>query len=148
MTGPRFQPQIPALPARVLDMSLELRVDRIVAGRKTSFTVDHGSHFLPVNFLLWPYSRLRTRHQGGLWSSLKAKNQPSITLSIWKISPHTLIPHIAQVLNGIPRETSIIQIGSLYYHTPPSIQSLYSACRWHLDSPYASPLTFPWIYPP
>ena len=34
---------------------------------------------LSLNFLLGPNSRLRTHNQGGLWSFLKAKNQPSIT---------------------------------------------------------------------
>ena len=99
----------------------------------------HWSHFLSLNFLLWPNSRLRTHNQGGLWNSPKAKNQPSITLSIWKIDTYTLIPRNASMPDGTPRERFVIQIGGLYYHTPPLIQSLYSTCRWHLDGPYPSP---------
>ena len=68
--------------------------------------------------LLWPNLRLRTHNQGGLWSSPKAKNQPSITLSICKIDPYTLIPHNVSVPDGTPRERFVIQIGGLYYHIP------------------------------
>ena len=105
-------------------MNLELRVNEVVAGKKDLFYSRQWSHFLSLNLLLWPNSRLRTHNQGGLWSSPKAKNQPSITLSIWKIDPYTLIPH-ASVPDGTPRERLVIQIGGLYYHTPLNIVSIF-----------------------
>ena len=113
MMGPGFQP-----PAHVPNTSLELRVDGVSGQKKDLFYSRHWSHFLALNFLLWPNSRLRPHNQGGLWSSPKAKNQPSITLSICKIDPYTLIPHNVSVPDGTPRERFVIQIGGLYYHIP------------------------------
>ena len=89
-TGPGFQP-LGQCPGHKLGTW-----GRQGSGRKKDLLYSrHWSCFLSLNFLLWPNSRLRTHNQGGLWSSLKAKNQPSITLSIWKIDSHTLIPHNA-----------------------------------------------------
>ena len=140
MTGPRFQsPRLGPSPlACVLNMSSELRVDGVVAGKKTSYS-RHWNHFLSLNFLLWPNSRLRTQNQGGLWSSFKAKNQPSVTLSICKINSYTLIPHNASVPDGTPRETFVIQIGGLYYPTPPR----YSLDILHADGTWTIPIPHP-----
>ena len=142
MTGPRFQS--PSLcPRHELGTS-----GRQGSGRKKDLLYSrHWSCFLSLNFLLWPNSRLRTHNQGGLWSSLKAKNQPSITLSIWKFDPHTLIPHNASVPDGTPRERFVTQTGGLYYRTRLDIVSIFcmQMVPGHL---YPSPLTFPWIYPP
>ena len=110
----------------------------LVARKKTSFIVDTGATF-SFNFLLWPNLRLRTHNQGGLWSSPKAKNQPSITLSVWKIDPYTLIPHNASMPDGTPRETFVIQIGGLYYHTPPR----YSLYILHADGTWTVPVPHP-----
>ena len=106
-------------------MSSKLRVDGVVAEKKDLFYSRHWSHFLSLNFLLWPNSRLRNHNQGGLWSSPKAKNQPSVTLSIWKINPYTLIPHNVSVPSGTSRERFVIQIGGLYYHTPLDTVSIF-----------------------
>ena len=104
-------------------MSSELRIDEVVAGKKTSFIVDTGATFS----LLTSYSGPTQNSQSK--SSPKAKNQPSITLSIWKVNPYTLIPHNASVPDGTPRERFVIQIGGLYYHTPPR----YSLYILHAD---------------
>ena len=99
MMRPRFQPPGPC-------PKHELRTQgRWGSGWKKDFFYSrHWSCFLSLNFLLWPNSRLRTHSQGGIWSSPKSKNEPSITLSIWKIVPYTLIPHNVSVPNGTPRE--------------------------------------------
>ena len=89
-----------------------------MARKKDLFYSKHWSHFLSLNFLLWPNSRLRTHNQGHLWSSPKAKNQPSITLSIWKIDRYTVIPHNASVPNGAPRERSVSKLG-VFITIPP-----------------------------
>ena len=77
MTGPEFQPPGPC-PEHELGTYGRRGSDR----KKDLFHSRHWSHFLCLNFLLWPNSRLRNHNQGGLWSSPKAENQPSITLSI------------------------------------------------------------------
>ena len=128
-------------------MSSELRVDGVVAGKKDLFYSRHRSHFLSLNFLLWPNSRLRTHNQGGLWNSPKAKNQPSITLSIWKIDPYTLIPHNASVPDGTPRERFVIQIGGLYDHTLLDTVSIF-CMQMAPGRSLSLTLTFLWIYPP
>ena len=96
MTGPRFQSPSPCPEHKLGTWG------RRGSGRKKDlFYSRHWSHFLSLNFLLWPNSRLRTHNQGGLWSSPKAKNQPSITLSIWKIDPYILImPRCPMALLG------------------------------------------------
>ena len=106
-------------------MSSELRVDGVVAGKKTLFIVDTRAAFSLLTSYSGPthYSELTIK--GGLWSSPKAKNQPSITLSVWKIDPYTLIPHNASVPDGTPRERFVIQIGGLYYHTPLNAVSIF-----------------------
>ena len=98
-------------------MSLELKVDRVVAKEKTSFIVDTGATFSLLTSYSGPTQDSELTIKGGLWSSLKAKNQPSITLSIWKIDPHTFILHNASVPDGTPRGRFVIQIWSLYCHT-------------------------------
>ena len=121
----------------------------LVARKKTSFIVDTGATF-SFNFLLWPNLRLRTHNQGGLWSSPKAKNQPSITLSIWKINPYTLIPHNVSVPNDTLRERFVIQIGGLYYHTPlhtVSIHCMQMAPGWSLSLTLDLPLDLPTLDP-
>ena len=130
VTGPGFQP-----PSPCPEHELGTWGRRGRGQEKDLLYSRHWSHFLSLNFLLWPNSRLRTHNQGGLWSSPKAKNQPSITLSIWKINPYTLIPHNASVPNGTPRERFVIQTGGLYYHSPTSKQSLYSA-SWTVPIPH------------
>ena len=113
MTGPGFQP-----PGQCSEHELGTS-GRQGSGRKKDLLYSrHWSCFLSLNFLLWPNSRLRTHNQGGFWSSPKVKNQPSITLSIWKIDPYILIPHNASVPDGTSRERFVIQNGGLYYHTP------------------------------
>ena len=56
---------------------MELRVDGVVAGEKTSFIVDTGATF-SLNFLLWPNSRLRTHNKGGLWRNLYAGQEATV----------------------------------------------------------------------
>ena len=102
-------------------MNLELRVDGVVAEKKTSFIVDNGAIFS----LLTPYSgptqdsELTIKGVSGV--PLRPKISP---LSIWKIDPYTLIPH-ASAPDGTPRERFVIQIGGLYYHTPLNIFSKF-----------------------
>ena len=120
-------------------MSSELRVDGIVAGKKTSFTVDTGAAFSLLTSYSGPTQDSELTIKGGLWSSLKAKNQPSITLSIWKIDPYILIPHNASVPNDAPRERFVIQIGGLYYPTPPR----YSLYILHADGTWTIPIPHP-----
>ena len=110
-------------------MSSELQVDRVVAGKKTSFIVDTGAAFSLLTSYSGPTQDSELTIKGGLWSSLKAKNQPSITLSIWKTDPHTLIPHNASVPDGTPTERFVTQTGGLYYHIPPR----YSLYILHAD---------------
>ena len=114
-------------------MSSELRVDGVVAGKTDLFYSRHWSHFLSLNFLFWPNSRLRAHNQGGLWSCPKAKNQPSSTLSIWKIDPHALIPHNASVPDGTPRESCYPNWGSLLPYPPQ-----YSLYILHADSTWTA----------
>ena len=113
-----------------------------MARKKISFIVD-TSHFLSRNFLLWPNSRLRTHSQGDLWSSTKVKNQPSITLSVWKSDPYTLIPHNAQVPDGTPRERFVtiprIDIVSIFCMQMAPGQSLSLTPDLPLDLPALDP---------
>ena len=129
MMGPRFQHPCPC-PRHELGT-----LGRWGSGRERDLLYSrHWSCFLALNFLLWPNSRLRTQNQEGLWSSLKAKSQLSITLSIWKI-----VPHNASVPDGTPRERFVIQIGGLYYHTPPR----YSLYILHADGTWTIPIPHP-----
>ena len=63
-----FQGQDPGSspPARVPDMSSELRGRWDSGWEKDLLYSRHWSHFLSLNFLLWPNSRVRTPNQGGL----------------------------------------------------------------------------------
>ena len=115
-------------------MSSELRVDGVVGGGKDLLIVDAGAAFSLLTSYSGPTQDSELTIKGGLWSSLKAKNQPSITLSIWKIDPYTLIPHNASVPHGTPRVRFVIQIGSLYYHTPPQ----YSLCTLCADGTWTA----------
>ena len=82
-----------------------------MARKKISFIVDTGATFSLLTSYSGPTQDSEFTIKGGLWSSPKAKNQSSITLSIWKGDPYTLIPHNASVPNGTPRERFVIQIG-------------------------------------
>ena len=138
----RFQP-----PARVLDMSSVLRVDGIVARKKTSFIVDTGATFS----LLTSYSG-RTQDseitiKGVSGVPLRPKISPPLLCQFGKstrIHSFLIMPQCLMALLG----RDLLSKLGVFITIPPSIHSLYSACRWHLDRPYSSPLTFPWIYPP
>ena len=130
--------------ARVLNTSSELRVNGVVDGKKTSFIVDTGATFSLSTSYSGPTQDSEITIKGVSGVPLRPKISPPLLYR----HPYTLMPHNVSVPNGTSTERFVIQIGVLYYHTPPSIQSPYSACRWHLDSPYPSPLTFPWLYLP
>ena len=50
-----------------------------------------------------------------------------------------LIPHNVSVPDGTPRERFVIQIGGLYYHTPPR----YSLYILHADGTWTVPIPHP-----
>ena len=120
MMGPSSSPL-----AHVPNTSSELRVDGVVARKKDLLYNRHWSHFL-----LTSYSRLRTHNQGCLWSSPKAKKQPSINLSIWKIDPYTLLPHNASMPDGTPAAAAVAK----------SLQSCPTLCDPIDHSPPGSPV--------
>ena len=71
---------VPAPQARVLNTSLELRVDGVVAREKTSFIVDTGATFSLLTSYSGPTQDSELTIKGV--SGLKAKNQPSNTVNL------------------------------------------------------------------
>ena len=144
-----FQRQGPGSspPAHVLNTSSDLRVDGVVAGKKTSFIVDTGATFSLLTSYSGPTQDSELTIKGVSGVPLRPKISPPLLCQFRK---STLI-HSFLIMPQCPMallERDLLSKLGVFITIPPSIQSLYSACKWHLDSPYPSPLTFPWIYLP
>ena len=112
-----------------------------MARKKISFIADTGATFSLLTSYSGPTQNSELTIKG-VSSCPEPKNQPPISLSIWKLDPRTLISHNASVPHGAPRERFVTQIRGVYYHTP-SQCGLCSTCRWHLDPLNPLLLTFP-----
>ena len=133
MMGPGFQP-----PAHVPNTSLELRVDGVSGQKKDLFYSRHRSCFLSLNFLLWPNSRLRTHSQGVSGVPLSPKMSPPLLCQFGK----SYLIHSFLIMSQCPMALlgrGLLSKLGVLMTIPLSIQSLYSACRWHLDGLCPSP---------
>ena len=133
MMRPRFQPPGPC-------PKHELRTQgRWGSGWKKDFFYSrHWSCFLSLNFLLWPNSRLRTHSQGVSGVLLSPKMSPPLLCQFGK----SYLIHSFLIMSQCPMALlgrGLLSKLGVLMTIPLSIQSLYSACRWHLDGPCPSP---------
>ena len=113
---------------------MELWVDGVVAGKKTSFIVDTGATFSLLTSYSGPTQDSEITVKGVSGVPLRPKISPPLLCQFRKSTLITLIPHNVSVPNGTPRERFAIQIGSLYYHTPPQ----YSLCTLCADGTWTA----------
>ena len=90
-----------------------------MAGKKTSFIVDTEATFSLLTSYSGTTQDSEITIKGVSGVPLSPKISPPLLCQFRKSTLITLIPHNVSVPNGTSRETFVIQIGGLYYHTPP-----------------------------
>ena len=123
MTGPKFQ-----RPSRGPDTSSELRVDGIVAGKKTSFTVDTGAAFSLLTSYSGPTQDSELTIKGVSGVPLRPKISPPLLCQFGKLTLIHSFLIMPQCLMALLGGDLLFKFG-VFIAIPSSIQSLYSACR-------------------
>ena len=143
MMGPGFQP-----PGPVPNTSSELRVDGVVARKKTSFIVDTGATFSLLTSYSDPTQDSKPTIKGVSGVSRRPKISPPLLCQFGKstlIYSFLIMPQCPMALLG----RHLLSKLGVFITIPPALDTVSIFCiQMTPGRSLSSPLTFPWIYPP
>ena len=133
MTGPGFQPPC------VLNRSSELRVDEVVAGKKTSFIVDTGAAFSLLTSYSGPTQDSELTIKGVSGVPLRPKISPPLLCQFGKLTLIHSFLIMPQCLMALLRRDLLSKLG-VFIIIPPPRYSLYIL---HADGTWTVPIPHP-----
>ena len=133
--------------ARVPDMSSELRVDGVVAGKKTSFIADTGATFSLLTSYSGPIQDSKLTIKGVSEIPLRPKISPPLLCQFVK---STLI-HSFLIMSQCPMAhlgRDLLSKLGVFITIPPLYRVSIFCMQMAPGLSLSLTLTFPWIYPP